>query len=67
MDTDLEEWSNRKLSAEIQRLLTDGAKEMLGDDLLLRTKPWRAELWKLFKEVDVRICPTPENQRKRNR
>jgi hypothetical protein len=65
--TDLEEMSNRELSALFQHLLTHGAKEALSSQVLADTKEWRSQLWRAFKEVDDRLCPTPEKYRKRKK
>ncbi|QIG76036.1 hypothetical protein EVC24_015 [Rhizobium phage RHph_I4] len=63
---DLRALTNRELSALFQHFLTHGAKEALGPEILAATKDWRGDLWKVFKEVDDRLCPTPEKYRRRN-
>jgi hypothetical protein len=62
----LEDLSNRELSAHLQHLLTHGAKDALPPAVLDATKAWRADLWKALKEIDDRLCPTPEKYRKRS-
>lgn len=73
--------TNVQLVASFRALLTTGATDAftesvkkldrLGDgplsaeDLLYSTKPWRAELWKAFNEIEERLCPLEVETRRR--
>lgn len=59
--------SNKQVTDRLRALLTDEAREMLGEDLLEPTREWRTALWEVYKEIDARMCPTPETYRKRNK
>lgn len=50
--------SNREMMDQLDELLTTKARELLGEELLVASKPWRAELWKLTREVRRRMVPT---------
>lgn len=49
--------TNQELAAEFRNLLTHGAKDMLDAHVLELTKPWRAELWRAFNEIEDRLDP----------
>jgi predicted metal-dependent peptidase len=49
--------SNQQLAEEFRSLLTKGAKEEMGEELLVATKGWRARLWRAFAEIEDRIDP----------
>lgn len=58
--------TNPELCAAFRALLTSGfytvdpAGEIWTDDPddLQATKPWRGDLWKAFRELEDRLCPT---------
>lgn len=66
--------SNRELCEEFRFLLTGRAQDLLAQkkvddsyeslDLMVLTKEWRNELWKAFREIEDRMCPTPEVHRR---
>lgn len=56
--------TNQELCAEFRALLTDGAKAQLSPEMLDATKPWRNELWRAFRTLEDRMCPTPEIARR---
>ena len=43
---------------QLDELLTTKARELLGEELLLASKPWRAALWKTTREIRRRMVPT---------
>jgi hypothetical protein len=59
--------SNRELCAELRELLTHGVYFVDDDGViaegfthavaLKHSKPWRAELWRAFNEIEDRLCP----------
>ena len=61
--------TNPELCAEFRRLLTDGARGAMNevaalhpvsaDDLLGDTRAWRSDLWRIFREIEKRMCPQP--------
>lgn len=60
---------NREIVAEFRKLLTEGFYTVDSDGvvmedtghntMLARTKPWRSEIWKAFRELENRLCPQP--------
>lgn len=53
---------NQTICDEFRALLTDGFHVAEGADrdaTLAVTKPWRAELWRAFREIEQRLCPFP--------
>lgn len=36
----------------------------MDEKLLAATKPWRNDVWKAFREIEERMCPTPESYRR---
>lgn len=56
--------SNQQLCAEFRSLLTEGAAMHMDEKLLAATKPWRNDVWKAFREIEERMCPTPESYRR---
>jgi hypothetical protein len=59
--------SNQEIADAFRELLTKGAKELLGDDLLAPTKAYRAALWRAFAEVEDRLDPLGAIGRKKAR
>lgn len=59
--------TNEELCKAFRRLLlnpflgekTDGRAAEVAQ-LLENTKPWRNDLWKAFKEVEARLCPSKD-------
>ncbi|OCC05138.1 hypothetical protein BA190_09485 [Labrys sp. WJW] len=53
--------SNPDLCEAFRALLTTGfhAEGIAHADALAATKPWRGELWRAFREIEARLCPTP--------
>jgi hypothetical protein len=72
-----EDLSNRELVAAIADKLTHGFYvvtpfgEVMSPNLtksrLEETKPWRTELWNLFREVDARLVPKPSPKPQRQK
>lgn len=52
--------SNQEVCAAFRSLLTDGALVHFDAAMMEKTKPWRNDLWKAFREIEERMCPTPE-------
>ena len=52
--------SNQSLAANFRRLLTDRAAETMDAATLDATKPYRAELWRAFAEIERRLDPVKE-------
>lgn len=67
--------TNPELVASFRALLTGGATDAFAkanfhimetpEDLMQLTKPWRAELWKAFNEIEERLCPLEVETRRR--
>lgn len=68
--------TNVQLIASFRALLTDGfhvVDDMASDrsgtehrnEVLRVTKPWRAELWNAFNEIEERLCPLEVETRRR--
>lgn len=58
--------TNQEVCAAFRHLLTHGFHvdaSMPKDVALEMTKPWRSELWEAFKEIEARMCPTPNTYR----
>lgn len=49
--------TNRELADELDRLLTHGARQELGEALLAPTKQWRGLIWQVTREIRRRLCP----------
>lgn len=56
--------TNQELCAAFRTLLTEGARDVMGVKELEYTKPWRNELWQAFRELEERLCPSPEIARR---
>jgi hypothetical protein len=52
--------TNQELCAAFRDLITIGCPGELREP----TRPWRNELWKAFREIEDRLCPTPESARR---
>lgn len=58
---------NEALCAEFRKLMTDGFYTIDADGeidtpeertaALAATKPWRAEIWRAFRQLEDRLCP----------
>lgn len=65
--------TNVQLVASFRALLTGGLKASLAKDtkfhndadVIALTKPWRAELWNAFNEIEERLCPLEVETRRR--
>lgn len=72
--------TNVQLCEAFRALLTAGATDALAkslaaqlnglynvdtDDMMHLTKPWRADLWKAFAELEERLCPLEVESRRR--
>jgi hypothetical protein len=58
--------TNQELCGEFRKLLTVDAQLRLSPEIMADTKLWRGDLWKAFRELENRLCPTPELMRKEN-
>jgi hypothetical protein len=56
--------TNQQVCAEFRDLLTQGAAMHMDERMLEATKPWRNDVWKAFREIEERMCPTPEIARR---
>ncbi|UPT53366.1 hypothetical protein [Synechococcus phage Ssp-JY38] len=56
--------TNQQICAEFRSLLTQGAAMHMDEQTLEATKPWRNDVWKAFREIEDRMCPTPEIARR---
>lgn len=69
--------SNRALCAVFRDLLTHGAYFADDDGVIMegmkhavamkRSKAWRSDLWKAFREIEDRLCPVQAHTRERQR
>jgi hypothetical protein len=55
--------TNEDVCQGFRELLTTGfyleQNNTISNDLALTlTRPWRGDLWRAFKEIEVRLCPT---------
>ena len=69
----MSEKPNRLICAEFRALLTTGFYAVDTDGVILEgadhenalagTKPWRGEMWKMFRELEDRLCPVQARER----
>lgn len=53
---------NPDICAAFRALLTTGFHVPEGSDrdaILAATKPWRSDLWRAFRDIEIRLCPQP--------
>lgn len=63
--------ANEVVCAQFRKLLTEGFYAVDEDGVieespagdLARTKPWRGEVWKAFRELEDRLCPVAKFER----
>lgn len=57
--------SNEQVCEEFRALLTEGAKVHFDADMLEKTKGYRGDIWKAFREIEDRMLPLKRVLRER--